>query len=127
MEDPTHRITKKRDRTNENFRRAVENGMRRWDRIGHPYQADVYVMVRRRGQYFEYTSKDSPSWPTPAVEVVGAARTIVSSPRLLTMRKSKDYPLPIRKRPADFMQRRSLVKKNKEARPIVDGEDPPLG
>jgi hypothetical protein len=42
------------------------------------------------------------------------------------MQQSKEYPLPIKKGPADFIRRGSLVKRNRDARPIVDGEDPPL-
>ena len=67
-------VPKKRDRTNENFQRAAENIMRRCDEINRRYQADVYILVRRRNRHYEYKSADDPSWPTPAAEVVGTLR-----------------------------------------------------
>jgi hypothetical protein len=69
MEHSVHHISKKRDRTNENFRRAAQNIMWRCDEMSQQYQADVYILLQRRGQYFEYTSIDRPSWPTPAIEL----------------------------------------------------------
>ena len=61
---------KKRDRTNENFRKAVEGIMRRGDKISQGYGADVYILLRRRNRHFEYTSVDKPSWPTSKPEIV---------------------------------------------------------
>jgi len=70
MAEATHKISKKRDRTNENFQRAVKNVMRRCDEINRRYQADVYTLFYRNHRLYEYTSTDQPSWPKPTEEIV---------------------------------------------------------
>jgi hypothetical protein len=90
--------------------------------MSHRYQADVYILLQSRGRYVEYTSIDSPLWPTPAVEFV--RKPLLFSDLLLTKRQSKTYPPPIRKRPAHFMRRRRLGKENKDICLDVDDKNP---
>ena len=58
MSDHIHRSLGKRDRANENFRRASENIMWRCDEIRQRYGADAYILLRRGHRYYEYNSAD---------------------------------------------------------------------
>ncbi len=56
---------KPRDRTVENFARATYRLMRRCDQISSRYNADVYIVLRRKCQHYDYNSSEDPSFPTP--------------------------------------------------------------
>ena len=60
----------KRDRTSDNFARATQRLMRRCDQISRRYDADVYILVRRKNRHYDYNSTDDPTFPTPLVEIV---------------------------------------------------------
>lgn len=60
----------KRDRTNENFLRATKNILRRGDEMSRRYGADIYIVVRRKGRYYDYCSTQDTSFPTPPTEIV---------------------------------------------------------
>ena len=64
---------KKRDRTGENFTRAVFRGMQRFDKISRHYEADVYIIVRRKHRHYDFNSSNDPSFPPSAAELVRAA------------------------------------------------------
>lgn len=61
---------KKRDRTNDNFARAMRGLMKRSDRISRQFGADMYVLLRRKYRHYEYNSSQDPSFPTPAPVLV---------------------------------------------------------
>jgi hypothetical protein len=82
----------KKDRSNENFKKAYINIMGRCDDISNVYNAEIYLLIRRRclcyERHYEYRSTFDQAWPTPLAEV---ART---------------YPMPIKMTPDDFTYRR---------------------
>ena len=59
-----------RDRTNENFLRATKNIMRRGDEMSRRYGADIYIVLRRKGRYYDYCSTQDTSFPTLPREIV---------------------------------------------------------
>ncbi|KAH6699578.1 hypothetical protein EV126DRAFT_424245 [Verticillium dahliae] len=91
MADPN---SKKRDRSNGNFKKACLNLMRRCDDVSEKYDADIYLLVRRKGVPWEYCSLLDPQWPLPRKEL------------------SRSYPLPIRRTPAFFPERRTHRKES---------------
>ncbi|KAK2037615.1 hypothetical protein LZ31DRAFT_560280 [Colletotrichum somersetense] len=80
-----------RDRTNENFEKARESIMWRCDEISRRYQADVYIVLRRKHKHYEYSSIDAPSWPLSKADM------------------ERVYPVPIQRTPASFARRRSRL------------------
>ncbi|KAK0619418.1 hypothetical protein B0T14DRAFT_519256 [Immersiella caudata] len=74
----------KRNRTNENFLRATKNIMHRGDEMSRRYGADIYIVLRCKGRYYNYCSTQDTSFPTPPIEL------------------EKTYPLPVRRTPASF-------------------------
>ncbi|CZR43862.1 uncharacterized protein FPRO_13669 [Fusarium proliferatum ET1] len=77
-------IVTKRDRTKENFSRAVWRLMKRCDQMHSRYGTDVYVLFKRKYQHYEYNSSQSTSFPTPLAEL------------------EITYPVPTRRTPANF-------------------------
>ncbi|KAH7201305.1 hypothetical protein DER44DRAFT_440970 [Fusarium oxysporum] len=63
-------IVTKRDRTKENFSRAVWRLMKRCNQMHTRYGTDVYVLFKRKYQHYEYNSSQSTSFPTPLAELV---------------------------------------------------------
>lgn len=66
MSERVHR-SGKRDRENENFRRASENIMWRCDEIRQRYRADAYILLRRGHRYYEYNSTDQTASLLPSM------------------------------------------------------------
>jgi hypothetical protein len=64
------------------------------------YNAEIYVLVRRRGRYHEYSSADIAKWPStrPQVVILPCSDHGIR----LTVVKAQSYPLPVRKSPGDF-------------------------
>jgi hypothetical protein len=62
-------LPKKRDRTNDNFRRVVLSIMKRCHRISLRYDVDVYICLRRDKRYFTYVSTED-AFPPPQAEIV---------------------------------------------------------
>jgi len=60
----------KRDRTNENFLRATKNIMRRGDEMSRRYRADIYIVLRCKGRYYDYCSTQDTSFPMLPMEIV---------------------------------------------------------
>ncbi|KAB5526452.1 hypothetical protein GE09DRAFT_1151510 [Coniochaeta sp. 2T2.1] len=83
MTEPIRPVSK-RDRTNENFLRAAKRIMRRGDEMHRRYGAEVYIVMRRKGRYYDYCSTQDHSFPPSCAEI------------------NKTYPLPIRRTPAHF-------------------------
>lgn len=84
------KTSKKRDRSNENFKKTCTNVMDRCDKIRGTYGADVYVLIRRSGKFLEYTSNHQTSWPPTRDEV------------------SRSYPLPTTRTPEDYTHHRNM-------------------
>ena len=59
----TNMLPEKRDRTNDYFRKAMTRLMRRCHRVSRAYDADIYILIRRRYRHYEYKSTDDPSFP----------------------------------------------------------------
>jgi hypothetical protein len=103
----------KRDRSNENFKKAYKNIMGRCDDISSLYNADIYLLIRRRcsrsERYYEYDSTSDQLWPPPSAEVARA------------------YPMPVKMTPADFTHRqtreRLKAKSTSSRSEVVDNKD----
>ncbi|WQF77135.1 hypothetical protein CDEST_02149 [Colletotrichum destructivum] len=61
---------KKRDRTNENCDKAIKNIMWRCEQIRRRYGADLYIQVRYKHRYYEYTSSNEQNFPRSRDELV---------------------------------------------------------
>ncbi|KAG9249579.1 uncharacterized protein F5Z01DRAFT_474191 [Emericellopsis atlantica] len=62
---------KKRDRTRENFSRAMFRMMKRCDAISKRYpNADIYLLIRQNQRHYQYNSTTPNSnFPTPPAEL----------------------------------------------------------
>lgn len=60
----------KRDRTNENFLRATKNIMHRGDEMSRRYGADIYIVLRLTGHYYDYYSTQDTFFLTLPMELV---------------------------------------------------------
>ncbi|OCK90182.1 uncharacterized protein K441DRAFT_666611 [Cenococcum geophilum 1.58] len=72
--------------TNENFRKQKETFLQKANRLKRDYDADCYILIRRNGRFYTYTSIDQPSWPPNPQDL------------------EKFYPAPVKKTPAHFNQ-----------------------
>lgn len=75
-------VSPKKDRTNENFSKAMTRLIRRCDQISRRYEARVYIQISRRHQYYDYKSTNDEAFPVPAdalVRSLAARRRIPSS------------------------------------------------
>jgi len=107
----------KRDRTNENFLRATKNIMHRGDEMSRRYGADIYIVLRCKGRYYDYCSTQDTSFPTPPIELV--RRPEPEACPLLTLKQEKTYPLPVRRTPASF-ERQKYRPSEKAAKELSD-------
>lgn len=60
---------KKRDRSNENFKKRWRTFVRSGFQAHRDYHADVYILLRRKGQTYEFKSTDR-AWPLTAEDLV---------------------------------------------------------
>lgn len=60
---------KKRDRSNENFKKRWRTFVKSGFEAYRDYHADVYILLRRKGQTYEFKSTDK-AWPLPSEDVV---------------------------------------------------------
>ena len=60
---------KKRDRSNENFKKRWNTLVKSGCGVHEDYRADVYILLRRNGRIFEFKSTDK-AWPLSAEEIV---------------------------------------------------------
>jgi hypothetical protein len=64
----------------DNFRRRKITFMEKADELRSEFGCDIYVLGRRNGKLFNYTSKgssrDGPSWPLSLTEVVSSSLLI---------------------------------------------------
>jgi len=64
----------------DNFRRRKITFMEKADELRSEFGCDIYVLGRRNGKLFNYTSKESsrdgPSWPLSLTEVVSSVLLI---------------------------------------------------
>ena len=73
--------------------------MKRLDKIGGKYGAKIYFCSRTH-KFYEYQS--SPAFRPEAKDIVGSL-TALNSVMLINLQDTS-YPLPMRKRPADFIE-----------------------
>jgi hypothetical protein len=71
----------KRDRTNENFGKCVKTVTKQCDKLWWKYQADVYLLVRRKGKIRIYDTNAGSFWLPTQEDIVSirATRTINSN------------------------------------------------
>jgi hypothetical protein len=50
--------------------------MEKADELRSEFDCDIYVLGRRNGKLFNYTSRDGPSWPLSLTEVVSGVLLI---------------------------------------------------
>lgn len=96
-------IEKKRSRRriNENFGKQKRNLIRKSDKTGRLYEADVYIAVRRKGRCTIYTNCFSPSWPLRREDIVGYSSLFYCLANLV---KENYYPVPVIMTLEDFRQ-----------------------
>ncbi|KAK2776643.1 hypothetical protein CKAH01_12293 [Colletotrichum kahawae] len=80
--------------------------MWRCEKIRQCYGADVYIQVHRKHKHYEYSTSDEPSWPKSKAELVSTALDLRSETHVFP--KARTYPMPITKRPRDFVPSRAL-------------------
>ena len=83
----TRKNKKTRDRSGENFKKRWRTFQKHGNEIHKAYQADVYILLRRKGQVYEFKSTDK-VWPLPPAEVVSASTKSSWMRKLMTDRKS---------------------------------------
>jgi hypothetical protein len=80
----------KRDRTNENFSKCIESLFGKSNKLTK-YHADIYLLVRRKGDIWEYKSLDCKCWPLSSSAIVSSASEIKES--VLIIRSGESLPL----------------------------------
>ena len=63
---------KNRDRSGENFKKRWRTFQKHRNELHKTYQAEVYILLRRKGQIYEFKSTNT-VWPLSPAEVVGIA------------------------------------------------------
>jgi hypothetical protein len=84
--------TSKRDRTNDNFVRTTSRFMKRCDQMSRRYNADVYLLVRRKQRHFDYKSTDDPSFPPSSGDLVSVVLFRPGNTIYSWNQKEKLYP-----------------------------------
>ncbi|KAI5459501.1 hypothetical protein BGZ63DRAFT_391156 [Mariannaea sp. PMI_226] len=56
-------ITRKHNRTNKNFSRAIQHLMKRYNQMSRHYGTDIYIQARRNHQHYNFISTSNPSFP----------------------------------------------------------------
>jgi hypothetical protein len=97
---------------NDRFRLRLTTVMKKADEL-RSYDAEIYVLVRRRGRYHEYSSADITEWPPtrPQVVILPCSDHGIG----LTVIEAQSYPLPVRKSPGDFQKHTETHRKLFEA------------
>lgn len=67
---------KKRDRTSKNFRKRWRTFIKSGFEVHRNYHADVYILLRREGQTYEFKSTDN-AWPLSPEDVVRRTKMIL--------------------------------------------------
>jgi hypothetical protein len=60
------------DRINENFSKCIESLFRKSNKLTK-YYADVYLLVRRKGEIWEYRSLECKCWPLLSSVIISSA------------------------------------------------------
>lgn len=63
-------------RVTDNFRRRKITFMEKADELRSEFGCDIYILGRRNGKLFNYTSRDGPFWPLSLTEVVSGVLLI---------------------------------------------------
>jgi hypothetical protein len=79
--------------------------MKRCDQLSRRYDADVYLLVRRKQRHYDYKSTDDPSFPVSSPDLVSCQTFTVPYPILINDPKEKLYPPVIRKTALDYTKR----------------------
>lgn len=69
MPSTIHGIKKRRNRSNENFKKRWQTMLRRAYQMQRDDHADVYLVLRRRGQLYLFTSTTD-EWPPSSEKIV---------------------------------------------------------
>ena len=56
--------------TDEKFRKRKNNILKKGDELRLLCEADVYILLHRKGRYYTYNSTNQPSWPPSSDEIV---------------------------------------------------------
>jgi len=56
--------------TDEKFRKRKNNILKKGNELRLLCEADVYILLRRKGRYYTYNSTNQPSWPPSSDEIV---------------------------------------------------------
>ena len=69
----------KRDRTRDNFNRAVYRLMARCNKLSKNCNADFYILVRRDGMHYDYISTVDPAFPPPFESLVSLSYVMAAN------------------------------------------------
>ena len=94
-------LSRSKRATNENFRKQKETFLEKANRLKRNFDADCYILIRRNGRFYIYTSTNQPSWPPNPQDLVGPLLSITIR-NILTVLKERIYPVPVKKTPAHF-------------------------
>ena len=86
---------------NELFRKQVITLFKKANRLWEKYDAEMYMVARRNGRYYIFTSAERPAWPPDQETLV---RLPCRSHTSVTDFAQQDryYPVPIVKKPSSF-------------------------
>ena len=85
---------KTKDRSSENFRKRWRTFQKQGNDVHKIYQAEVYILLRRKGQIYEFKSTDE-VWPLPPAEVASFATQNLQMLKLTADRRSV-FPQPFK-------------------------------
>ena len=74
---------KKRNRSGENFKKRWNTFVKNGFQVHRDYHADVYILLRRKGQTYEFRSSDI-AWPPSAEAIVRLPTSTSAAGCLLT-------------------------------------------
>lgn len=77
----TQEHPKKRDRSNENFKKKWRTFVKSGFQTHRDYNADVYILLRRKGQTYKFKSSNQ-AWPLTGEDLVGTPLEKYSLSRL---------------------------------------------
>lgn len=93
---------KKRNRSGENFKKRWNTFVKNGFQVHRDYHADVYILLRRKGQTYEFRSSDK-AWPLSTEDLVRSLILRVAhgaySPVLISQYRTRAFPYPSDSRP----------------------------
>ena len=111
-------MDKRKDKRNkaEQFRKSKKNFFKRGCKIGIKSDAEIFVLIKRKGKLYKFTNTNRPSWPSQA-EIVRS-----TSLKIPVNWPLKDCSKATAKTAADF-EPKPRQSKDTESSPAASGQD----